>query len=179
MTQKEEMLTVAKSTIIFKTTDEWFKTLVSGVVETFFPDKEMTFSIEIKKRKGPALGVCCWGNPRHIEINSRYMGNGKILDNGIELAALIAHEIVHVFAKGCHGLDFQKNAANIGLCWDEMFTAGHTYPTREFAERIAPVLEQLEKTGLKVFPLKEALKEYSDEFILVKSGVNKWMPYYD
>ena len=48
MLKKEEMVTVAKSTIIFKTTDEWFKTLVSGVVETFFPDKELTFSIEMK-----------------------------------------------------------------------------------------------------------------------------------
>ena len=54
------MLTVAKSTIFFKTTDEWFKTLVSGVVETFFPDKEMTFSIEIKKEKG-AIMVLVFG----------------------------------------------------------------------------------------------------------------------
>ena len=51
MTQQEETLSVAKSSIIFKTTDEWFKTLVSGIVETFFPDKELTFSIEIKQRK--------------------------------------------------------------------------------------------------------------------------------
>ena len=46
MPKKEEKVTVAKSTIIFKTKTPWFVTLVSGLVETFFPDRKMTFGID-------------------------------------------------------------------------------------------------------------------------------------
>ena len=161
MLKKEETVSVAKSTIIFKTTDEWFKTLVSGVVETFFPDKELTFSIEIRKySKGDTLG-CCFDkeSPPHIVINSRYMGNGKVLDNGIELAETIAHEIVHVFVyKDVHGKEFQKEVLKIG----SVMTCknGHTDATRWFAEKIIPTLE---KSGFK--PVGIDKDEYCSWFI--------------
>lgn len=161
MPKKEERVSVAKSTIIFKTTDEWFKTLVSGVVETFFPDKELTFSIEIRKySKGDTLG-CCFDkeSPPHIVINSRYMGNGKVLDNGIELAETIAHEIVHVFVyKDVHGKEFQKEMLKIG----SVMTCknGHTEATRWFAEKIIPTLE---KSGFK--PVRIDKDEYYSWFI--------------
>lgn len=151
MTQKEETLTVAKSTIIFKTTDEWFKTLVSGVVETFFPDKELTFSIEIKQRKGRYYGCCYnWEIPRRIIINGRYIDKGLC---GIELAETIAHEIVHALIMRGHDKAFQREVLNIG----SVMTCknGHTDATRWFAEKIIPTLE---KSGFK--PVRIDKDEY-------------------
>ena len=168
MTQKEETLTVAKSTIIFKTTDEWFKTLVSGVVETFFPDKELTFSIEIKKRKNGAYGTCFWFEaPSRIFINSWYHMDG------IETAEVIAHEIIHVFAKGLHGADFQKEAAKAGLIM--LYKNGFTQPTQDFAEKISPVLKRLEKEYPNIFP--DRTKNISDVFFLIRKKRGEWLAY--
>ncbi len=134
MTQQEETVSVAKSTIIFKTTDEWFKTLVSDVVEIFFPDKELTFSIKMKPLRC-SLGYCdCTKSPNHIVINSRCK------NDGVELAEIVAHEIIHVFAAGVHGKEFQEEARKIGSVMLEW--TGYTRPTQSFAEKIAPTLEK-------------------------------------
>lgn len=172
MTQKEETLTVAKSTIIFKTTDEWFETLVSGVVETFFPDKELTFSIEMKKRKNGAYGSCDWErNPKHIVINNWYNMNG------LTTAEVIAHEIVHVFAKGVHGPDFRKESAKVGLILP--YKNGFTQPTQDFAEKIAPVLKRLEMKRPKFFPnrVEREKENTSDVFFLKRKKRGEWFAY--
>ena len=162
MTQQEETVSVAKSTIIFKTTDEWFKTLVSGIVETFFPNRKLTFSIEIKKLKPRYGGFCRSGKPRAIEINSLYS------DEGIELAHIIAHEIVHLFTKGGHEQDFLAAMRKIGVIRpDRPRPVRHRInerminpcfssielPTQAFVEKIFPVLE---KSGFTPFEFTEA-----------------------
>ncbi len=161
MTQQEETVTVAKSTIIFKTTDEWFKTLVSGIVETFFPNRKLTFSIEMKKLKPRYGGFCRLGKPHAIEINS------LCSDGGIELAHIIAHEIVYLFTKGGHKQDFLVAMQKIGvirpdrprpvrhridqrminLCFSSI-----ELPTQAFVEKIFPILE---KSGFMPFEFTE------------------------
>lgn len=152
MPKKEEKVTVAKSTIIFKTTDEWFKTLVSGVVETFFPDKELTFSIEIRKyRKGGSYGYCAYMEiPQRIVINGWYIDKGLC---GIELAETIAHEIVHALIMRGHDKAFQREVLNIGSVM--LDKNGYTEATRWFAEKIIPTLE---KSGFK--PVRIDKDEY-------------------
>lgn len=141
MSQTVETVSVAKSRIYFETTDEWFKTLVSDVVAIFFPERKLTFSIEMKPLRYLG-GYCSWyKKPNHIVINSRYK------NDGVTFAGIVAHEIIHVFVdKSIHGKEFQKEASKIGLLMLEW--TGYTEPTQAFAEKIVPTLEKCGYTAV-------------------------------
>ncbi len=157
MRQIEETVSVAKSTIIFKTTDEWFKTLVSGVVETFFSDKELTFSIEMKPLK-TLYGYCSFKKPCHIVINSRYK------NDGVDFAGTIAHEIIHTFVdKDVHGKEFRKEAKQAELILT--YWTGYTEPTQKFAEKIVPTLEKCGYTAVREKDaFRSEMMNVSDDF---------------
>ena len=135
MSKTVESVAVAKSKIYFETADEWFKTLVSGVVENFFPDRKLTFSIEMKPLRSLG-GYCAWyEKPSHIVINSRHK------NDGVDIAGIVAHEIVHLLVdKDIHGKEFQKEAKKAGLIMT--YWNGYTEPTQKFAEKVVPTLEK-------------------------------------
>lgn len=157
MRQIEETVSVAKSTIIFKTTDEWFKTLVSGVVETFFSDKELTFSIEMKPLESSGGWCATYKKPRHIVINNRYK------NDGVHVAEIIAHEIVHVFVdEDVHGKVFRKETSKIGLVTRDWM--GYTEATQKFAEKIIPTLEKCGYAAIREKDDSYGVMNVSDDF---------------
>ncbi len=133
--KKVEKLTVAKSTIIFQTTKTpWFKTLVSGLVETFFPDKKMTFSIDFSNLISRFRLGECYREDNQILIDWRRKYDG------IELADVIVHEIIHALTKRDHDDVFQKEARKAGLIM--VHWKGSTVASQEFGEKVIPILEK-------------------------------------
>ena len=161
-----ETIIVAQSVITFKTSDECLKKLVSGIVETFFPDKKMAFGIEMHKMSSWG-GYCQGKNPCRIVLNSKYA------DDGIKFAGIIAHEIIHVFIEDNHGADYQKEALEAGLMM--VSSSGTTIPTQEFGEKIIPVLE---KSGYAERPCFHRNNADDDEICFVKDDNGKWRASY-
>lgn len=163
MPKKEEKVTVAKSTIIFKTKTPWFVTLVSGLVETFFPDRKMTFGIDFSSLSFHGGECDTEDNQILIDWRQKY--------DGIRLAGVIVHEIIHIVVKGGHTVAFEKEARKAGLImahWN-----GYTVPSQEFGEKVIPILEKsgfLENHCL----IEDKDKTNEDNVCFVKNDNGKW-----